>query len=311
MGVVKFIRGKNVNFAQLNGIIKYITNPKKTSEQYIKGIGVASEKAYQHMCTMKKLLRKVDGRQYIHFIYSPDPKDNVTPETVDKINADIASYFSEDYQMIYAIHTNTKNIHSHYIINTVNVNTGRKWSQSKSDLQELKDYTNSVLTKYGLSLIGRSYEVTLDDLDEWGEAIDKLIEDIDDERDDKELVKPVSFQKEDSEEKSTNYLEDDLDIEESDSSKGNFDSKDNSTLTSIWQEPNENVCGLHWCNTHRSHRPNHRISSITNENENSNAENLVKPVSFGLIQPVSFAPVSFVPVSFGLIKAVSFVEKKN
>lgn len=53
----------------------------------------------------------------------------------------------------------TRNLHMHVILSAVNVQTGKKFSQSKGGLQDFKDYVNSILERYGLNPVKNISEV--------------------------------------------------------------------------------------------------------------------------------------------------------
>lgn len=115
------------------------------------GNGVDVKSAYQDMNTLQSLYRKNDGRRYMHYIISFDK--GIPAVKAYHVASECASYFAGDYQYIMAVHTNTSNIHAHVILNSVNVRTGKKFSQSKKQLREFRDFVNFCLNKHGLNII--------------------------------------------------------------------------------------------------------------------------------------------------------------
>lgn len=162
MAVVKFNNRKNsienCNSNKLKRGILYITNHKKTSKDLIGGIGVSYDNAYERMETVKRFYGKEGGREYIHFVVSFKGKKDV--DTAYFIAENIADLY-EDFQVLFAVHINTANTHIHFVINSVNVKDGHKFSQSRSDLQRLKDKINQIADKYGLN----TEEITVDEDD--------------------------------------------------------------------------------------------------------------------------------------------------
>ena len=151
MSITKFINGKNRRTQALQKGIDYILNPDKTSRTLIHGNGIDVDSAYEDMNTIQTLLRKTTGRRYIHYIVSFDL--GVTPETAYDVSVKCANYFAKDYQYILAVHTNTANVHAHIIMNAVNIHTGKKFSQSKSELFKFRDYVNDCLVQNDLNPI--------------------------------------------------------------------------------------------------------------------------------------------------------------
>jgi len=153
MAIIKFNNRKNSVIDCKNNKLKrgilYITNHKKTSDDLIGGIGVDSNTVCERMETVKQFYGKDGGREYIRFVVSfKGKKDEVI---VFMAAENIAALF-EDFQVLFAVHINTKNTHAHFIANSVNVNTGKKFSQSRADLQKLKDIINDISNKFGLNL---------------------------------------------------------------------------------------------------------------------------------------------------------------
>lgn len=151
MPIIKFANGKNCGTDALKNGIKYILNPQKTSHDLIYGNGIDLDSPYEDMHTVQTLLRKNTGRRYIHYIISFDT--GVSAKTAYKVSTKCANYFSEDYQYVLAVHTNTPNIHAHIIMNAVNIRTGKKFSQSKVELFKFRDYINQCLVQNGLNPI--------------------------------------------------------------------------------------------------------------------------------------------------------------
>lgn len=55
-----------------------------------------------------------------------------------------------------ATHINTSNPHNHYLINPINLLTGRKFSESIKDMLLFREKINNILNRHGLKKIGLS-----------------------------------------------------------------------------------------------------------------------------------------------------------
>lgn len=149
MSIIKFINGKNRGNQSLKDAISYVTDPEKTTDEYIDVNGIDPEYAYQDMIAMQRFYGQDEGRRFVHYILSFDK--GVSKDEAWEICQEAASYYGEDFQYIMAVHCNTANLHMHVVLNAVNVRTGRKFSQSKGELQKFKDCVNSILERYGLN----------------------------------------------------------------------------------------------------------------------------------------------------------------
>lgn len=155
MSILKFLNGKNCGDETLKAKLDYVLNPEKINRHLIGGNGLDVNRAYNDMMTIQTLYGKETGRRFIHYILSYD--EDVELDVAADICEEVASYFSEDYQYIWAIHTNTNNIHMHVVINSVNVHTGKKFSQSQAELLKFRNFVNKIFDANKLNLIGRSF----------------------------------------------------------------------------------------------------------------------------------------------------------
>ncbi len=111
------------------------------------------------MMTVKNMYGKLGGREKLHFIQSFNPEDNLTYETAHEIAIKMANEFFNGFQVVVATHQDTEHIHSHFVVNSVNFETGKKIQFSQKDLERLKQYSNKLCMQYGLSVTQESSKV--------------------------------------------------------------------------------------------------------------------------------------------------------
>ncbi len=138
-------------------VIDYIKNPEKTRPDLIKGFNCSPEHAYEEFVLNKVLWDKdkEDGsnRMLMHFVQSFDVEDAVTPEMASEIASKLLQHnMFHGFQAIYVTHTDRRHIHTHFVVDTVNKETGKKWEMSNKELQELKDYSDTLCREYELSV---------------------------------------------------------------------------------------------------------------------------------------------------------------
>lgn len=154
MAIIKFINNKRT----LKQTIDYVIQDKKTNVNLIGGKDCMPETAYKEMMLTKKQFNKIKGRDKIHFIQSFSPSDNIDYRTANDIASEIAKEF-KGFQVLYATHQDKDHIHTHFVINTVNFENGKKFEQSPKDLEHLKEVSNSICVKYGLTTINKKSKV--------------------------------------------------------------------------------------------------------------------------------------------------------
>ena len=147
MAIVKFVSSG----CTLNNIFKYVTREEATEEKLISGINCSSDTAIEEFKYVKQKYGKTEGRTYYHIVQSFSPEDNISVETAHEIGLKFAQYFPE-FQVLVATHYNTKHIHNHLIMNSVNYKNGKKFHQTRDELLEVKAHSNKICKEYGLSV---------------------------------------------------------------------------------------------------------------------------------------------------------------
>lgn len=163
MAVVEMIQSHYKTKAAVKKIINYIFDPEKTSPEIMGGVFCSPATAVQEFLLTKALYKKEKGRQVIHLTQAFAPTDNVTPEMVKEIADKFLQHACfKGFQVAYAVHTNKSHLHTHFVINTVNYETGKKWQQTKEELKSLKQYSDDLCREYGLSVIEQGQKRQMD-----------------------------------------------------------------------------------------------------------------------------------------------------
>ena len=130
----------------------YINANGEVQQKLITGINCTTEKTLEQFMITKKMYNKEDGRMYRHFVhsYSKFEKD-LTPEMAHEISLKLLEHEQfKGFQILVATHTDRDHLHTHFVINSVNLDTGKKWNQSRGKLDELREYSNKLCEEYGL-----------------------------------------------------------------------------------------------------------------------------------------------------------------
>lgn len=150
MALVKAI---NPGKRSLSRGIKYISNPEKTEESLISGKDCDAQTALEEMKATKELYGKTEGRQYKHFVQSFNPDDPLDPSQAHQIGFEMAQKAFPGYEVLVATHTDKDHLHNHFIVNSVNFETGEKYRQSINELQEIKELSNRICEREGLHVM--------------------------------------------------------------------------------------------------------------------------------------------------------------
>lgn len=144
MAIIKFTSGK----INPRTVINYVCNKEKTTDKLISGKDCMPESCEYEFAEVKKAFGKTDGRTYYHMIQSFSPDDRITPEQAHEVGLQMAELF-EGYQVLVVTHTNKAHIHNHLVINSVNFKNGKKLTISNQELEEIKNYSNSICLENG------------------------------------------------------------------------------------------------------------------------------------------------------------------
>ncbi|MBE6065913.1 relaxase/mobilization nuclease domain-containing protein [Clostridium cochlearium] len=136
----------------LSNALKYIAGKHKVHD--ICGINCSSNMnlAYNQMQLTKKTFNKNDKVQGYHYIQSFKPGE-VTPELSMKIGKEFAEKVFKGHQVLIATHIDKGHIHNHFIVNSVNFETGKKLDSSTRTLYIARDISDEISKKYNLSII--------------------------------------------------------------------------------------------------------------------------------------------------------------
>ena len=158
MATVKAANSRNT----LSGVLAYVTQKEKTDVRLLTGIGCSPATARAEMELTKELWGKPDGRTYKHFVQSFHPDEKVTPEEAHRIACDLASKIEawEGHEVLIATHTDKDHTHTHFIVNSVSAEDGRKLQWSKADLEAMKRESDELCREAGLTVCekGRTFE---------------------------------------------------------------------------------------------------------------------------------------------------------
>ena len=132
--------------------MRYTMQNKKTEcdgQQLVTGINCQPESVYADFMTTKRLHHKTDGVLFYHMVQSFPKGEAVDPVTAHAAALKLAEYY-EGYEVLVCTHTDREHIHSHFLINSVNFDTGKKLHIAKEQLQELRQRNDQVCIEFSL-----------------------------------------------------------------------------------------------------------------------------------------------------------------
>ena len=146
--------------SHMKNALEYIQNPDKTEEcVLVGGINCLPDTAFEQMEETKNIFHKTGKRQGYHVIISFSPEEKVTSEQAMYVLEHFAKdVLGDDYEAVYAVHTDREHMHGHLIWNSVSMTTGKKYNSPKGNWKNhLQLITNKYCDELGLSIMPAEY----------------------------------------------------------------------------------------------------------------------------------------------------------
>lgn len=150
MATTKIWKIKN----RFDNVIDYVSNKDKTdNKKYVSGINCLPETAFKEMSIVKKQYNKTNGILGFH-AYQSFKGCEVTSDEAHEIGIRLAEeLWGDRFQVIVATHTNTKNVHNHFFINSVSFVDGKKYYDNKVNYAIMRRTSDDLCKEYELQTL--------------------------------------------------------------------------------------------------------------------------------------------------------------
>lgn len=160
MAIIHFInRPRSQTSKGMFFVLRYTMQNKKTVDEqgrkFVTGVNCTPASAHTEFMNTKKLYRKTDGRMYYHFVQSFSVGEDISPEKAHEIALRFASETEKfkDFEIVVSTHIDRDHIHSHFVLNSVNAQTGKKFHISKNEVDQLMHESDKLCTEYQLPVL--------------------------------------------------------------------------------------------------------------------------------------------------------------
>ncbi|WP_326831818.1 relaxase/mobilization nuclease domain-containing protein [Staphylococcus capitis] len=99
----------------------------------------------------RELYGKTHGNQGHVIIQSFKPGE-VTPEQCNQLGLALAEKLAPNHQVAVYTHADTDHVHNHIVINSIDLETGKKFNNNKQALRDLRNFNDEVCRENGLSV---------------------------------------------------------------------------------------------------------------------------------------------------------------
>ena len=136
-----------------NSVINYCLRDNKTPDNYIGGFGVNVNQAALEMELIAKSYGRNDRKRLRHFVLSFSAKEarklnkKYCFEELNRIGWYAASFYGNEYQIIYAVHQDAEHPHIHFVQSMINYKTGKKYRGERGEYK-FRNYLGKMLMEY-------------------------------------------------------------------------------------------------------------------------------------------------------------------
>lgn len=147
MAIIKVVKKSGKTYTSLKKVLNYV------GEKAYKTYGINCNEDYKRVAydffETKDYFNKKDGRQYRHYIQSFSPKE-VSKDKALEIAIKWAEEAFPGHEVFIAVHDDKEHFHSHFIVNTVNFETGEKLHEGARNLAFKKELNDKICKSHGI-----------------------------------------------------------------------------------------------------------------------------------------------------------------
>lgn len=155
MATFTAIPEKTQNATAMKRVLDYVMQDKKTLYNGIKlvsGQNCVPESAYQEFMATKHQYGKANGVFFKQYVQSFKPDCGATPEQIHQIGLETAKAF-DGFEVVVATHIDRDHWHNHFVVNSVNCETGLKIQINEKGLEELRHKSDEICQQFGLEIL--------------------------------------------------------------------------------------------------------------------------------------------------------------
>ena len=153
------ISEKTQTATAMKRVLNYVMQDKKTNYNgvnLVSGQNCVPESAYEEFMATKNQYGKANGVFFKQYVQSFKPDCGVTPQTIHKIGLEMAKAF-DGFEVVVATHIDRDHWHNHFVVNSVNCETGYKIQINEKGLEQLRKKSDEICQQYGLETL-KPYE---------------------------------------------------------------------------------------------------------------------------------------------------------
>ena len=158
MATVTYIKETRQHISAMRGVMRYCMREDKTwdeqsGQRLISGINCDGMNSILEFEATKAAHGKMDGINFYQYVQSFKPTENITPKQAHEIAMEFAARAWPGAEVLVTTHCDANHVHSHFIINSVNFQTGLKLRQDPNTLKFLRMVSDDICMAHGFSVL--------------------------------------------------------------------------------------------------------------------------------------------------------------
>ena len=126
---------------------------EQSGQRLISGINCDGMNSILEFEATKAAHGKMDGINFYQYVQSFNPTENITPKQAHEVALEFAARAWPGAEVLVTTHCDADHIHSHFIINSVNFETGLKLRQDPNTLKFLRLVSDDICMAHGFSVL--------------------------------------------------------------------------------------------------------------------------------------------------------------
>lgn len=154
MATFTAISNKTQSKTVMRKVLDYVMQDYKTVYNRVKlvsGQNCIPNSAYSEFMATKNQYGKANGVFFKQYVQSFKP-NTATPEIIHQIGIETAKYF-DGFEVIVATHIDRDHWHNHFVVNSVNCETGLKIQINEKGLEELRNHSDKICQQFGIETL--------------------------------------------------------------------------------------------------------------------------------------------------------------
>ena len=158
LATVIYIPERKQHLSAMRAVMAYCTREDKvwddqSGRSLVSGIHCDGFNAVTEFEATKAAYHKLDGMNFYQYVQSFSPKEPITPVQAHEIAKEFAEKAWPGHEVLVTTHCDAAHVHSHFVINSVSYENGKKLRQDPSTLKKLRQLSDEICQAHGMTVL--------------------------------------------------------------------------------------------------------------------------------------------------------------